>query len=69
MQIADLKIPQLTSLTHEEQLALVLAIRERRRFVEKPVRVPSAATRRTKRSALDTMTKEQLEQLLEALTK
>lgn len=67
MRIADLLIPTLTSLSRDEQLELVLTIRERRRFVAKPARVAKAV--RSKKDSLTNMTKEQLEKLLEVLTR
>ena len=68
MQIADLLIPLLTDLTSEERLALILAIRERRRFVSRPARVAKATSQKKKKDPLAGMTKEQLEQLLKELT-
>ena len=66
MQIVDLMIPLLTDLSCEAQLTLILSIRERRRFVVKKER--AAALPRRKKDPLANMTKEQLEQLLKALT-
>ena len=68
MQVADLPIPHLTRLSSEEQLQLILSVRERRRFVARPAKVGKATTQRSKKSPLSTMTKEQLEKLLEVLT-
>ena len=68
MQIQDLPIPALTNLSTEELLALILSIRERRRLVAKSTKVTKTATHRSKKNPLSTMTKEQLEKLLEALT-
>ena len=67
MQLADLPIPHLTSLKEAEQLALILRVRERRRFVAKAVKLQKATAGR--KNPLINMTKGQLEQLLEALTK
>ncbi len=65
MRIADLPIPHLTDRTECDQVALILSVRERRRFVAKP-----ATHKKTKAATqLAGMTKEQLEQLLEALTR
>ena len=66
MQIADLPIPMLTDLGQSKQLALVLSIRERRRYVAKPLKA-TKVPQRTKKDPLASMTKEQLERLLEAL--
>ena len=68
MQLADLPIPHLTKLKGEEQLALILSVRERRRFVVKATRVAKAAKQQSKKNPLAAMTQEQLERLLEALT-
>ena len=68
MQLADLPIPQLTKLKGEEQLALILSVRERRRFVAKATKVVKATTQQSKKNPLATMTQEQLKRLLEALT-
>lgn len=68
MQIADLLIPHLISLTNAEALALILGIRERRRFIAKPAKLTKVNTQRSKKDPLDNMTKDQLKQLLEALT-
>ena len=69
MQIADLPIPHLTSLSESEQLALILAIRERRRYVQKPIKIAKSNIQRSKKDPLSTMNREQLEKLLEELTK
>ncbi len=68
MQIADLLIPHLTDLPEASQLALILGVRERRRFVAKLTRAVRATPRRSKKDPLANMTKEQLEQLLKELT-
>ena len=65
MQIVDLMIPLLTDLSCEAQLALILSVRERRRFVAK---VAKPLRSSTKKDPLASMTKEQLEQLLRSLT-
>ena len=67
MQIVDLAIPQLSSLKVEEQLAWILAVRERRRYTAKPVKLKKAALSQSKKNALSSMTREQLEKLLERL--
>ena len=67
MQIADLAIPQLSSLKIEEQLAWILAIRERRRYVARLAKIAKAASQRSKKDPLSYMTREQLERLLNAL--
>ena len=68
MQIADLPIPHLTSLSSAEALELILGVRERRRFVAKVAKLPKIAAQRSKKDPLANMTREQLERLLEALT-
>ena len=68
MRIVDLPIPALTDLDHSERLMLILAIRKRRRFVDKLPRMPKATSQRSKIDPLFSMTREQLEKLLEVLT-
>ncbi len=69
MQIADLPIPQLIDLSDGDQLKLILAIRDRRRFTVKVKKVSEAKAQRRSRNPLATMTREQLEKLLGELTK
>ena len=69
MRIIDLPIPQLTDLSDSEQLKLILAIRDRRRFTVKVKKASEAKPQRRSRNPLATMTREQLEKLLGELTK
>ena len=68
MQIADLPIPTLTDIGQSKQLALILSIRERRRFVAKLTKA-TASIKHSKKDSLANMTREQLERLLEALVR
>ena len=62
MRIADLPILQTID------LELILAIRERRRLVARPVKVTKVKPNKVAKDPLAGMTKEQLEKLLEELT-
>ena len=70
MQIADLLVVNLTNLSHQDHLELILAIRNRRRVIPPTKNVnTNKSVKRTKSAPdLTMLSKEQLEQLLKALT-